>query len=201
MAKYTLLPTKKIWFILGLLSLICVENINSSNKGCPPIYEVLEYELNIEKSIINNICRTEYYVDESSADDSGASGETTPHFKSICSFDCDEYIEFCPLLSKKLHYTLIYDYSDLRWKYNEILAVCKKWDELYYTPEPDTTTTTAKEITTPTATDTTTPTEPITQQVNRQAKKYSKDGSIAIVSVMGIMLGGVICISIYLCRR
>lgn len=206
MAKYTLLPAKKIWFTLGLLSLICVENINSFNKGCPPIFEVFENELKLEASIINTICRTEYYVDETSGDSSSDSSGSKPQFKSICSFDCDEYIEFCPLLSKKIHYTLIYNYDDFRWKYNEILSVCKNWDELFYTHEPSSSTTT--DTTTATTTDTiTTATTPDTTTTGKQSQsnsdahsQYSKGGTIGIITVIGLLMGIVIGISVYLCR-
>jgi hypothetical protein len=220
MAKYTLLPAKKIWFTLGLLSLICVENINSFNKGCPPIFEVFENELKLESSIINTICRTEYYVDELSGDSSSDSSGSKPQFKSICSFDCDEYIEFCPLLSKKIHYTLIYNYDDFRWKYNEILTVCKNWDELFYTPEPSSSTTTATttidtttatttiDTTTATTTiDTTTATTTDTITTGKQSQsnsdahsQYSKGGTIGIITVIGLLMGIVTGISVYLCR-
>jgi hypothetical protein len=200
MAKYRLLPTKKIWFILGLLSLICVENINSSIKGCPPIFEVFENELMLEAKILNTICRTEYYIDESSGDSSGDSSGSMPQFKSICSFDCDEYIEFCPLLSKKIHYTLIYDYSDLRWKYNEILSICKKWAELYYTTGiSSSTTATTTEQSSSTTTDTTT-TGKQSQSNSDTHSQYSKGWTIGIITVIGILMGIVTGISVYLCR-
>ena len=53
---------KKLWVIIGIVSLLCVKNINSSIKGCPQLYDTLESELNIEASIINNVCKKKYYI-------------------------------------------------------------------------------------------------------------------------------------------
>jgi hypothetical protein len=156
--QYTSLPIKKAWLIIGLLSLICVKNINSSDKGCPPIFEVLEYELKIQSSVIDKVCQSEYLDDDSSTGNMDDYGDdysgTNTNLKSLCSFECDYYIEYCPVLSEKIHNILVYNYDDFRWKYNEILSVCKNWDELFYTEEPSSTTTDT--TTTGTTTDTTT---------------------------------------------
>ena len=202
MENYTLLPAKKIWFIIGLLSLICVKNINSSTKGCPQIFEVFEYELKIDKAVINNVCRVEYLDDDSSGDNSGeSSGDnkgTKPRFNSICSFKCDYYMDFCPRLAEKLHHILIYNYDDFRWKYNDILTVCKKWDELFYTPEPSSTTTTEPPDTIEVETTTEKITTVETQKQSNSDIKYSKGGTIGIVTVIGILICMVTGVSIFL---
>jgi hypothetical protein len=96
---------------------------------------------------------------------------------------------------------LIYNYDDFRWKYNEILAVCKNWDELFYTPEPSSSTTTdTTTIDTTTATTTETTTGKQSQSNSDVHSQYSKGGTIGIITVIGILMGIVTGISVYLCR-
>lgn len=199
---------RKLWIIAGLFSLVCVENINMANRGCPPIYDVFLSQLEIDGSIIDKLCRTEYYMDDSSGDYSGSgSGDNSkPVFKSVCSFECEEYTEFCPLLSKKLHYTMVYLYDDIRWKYTDVLHFCKKWDYYYYEYEPETTTPTIPSTTTETIHSTLTINQNISTTddkliVDNEEETYSKGGTIGILTIMGILLGSALGITIYLCKR
>jgi len=200
---------RKLWIIAGLISLVCVENIDTSNKGCPPIYDVFVSQLEIDNSIIEKICKTEYYMDDSSGDysgsgDSSGSDKTKPIFKSVCSFECEEFTEFCPLLSKKLHYTMVYLYDDIRWKYTDVLNLCKKWEYYYYEYDDETTTETIH-ITTSTHPSTMTTNQNVTTTADKlivgTEETYSEGGTIGIITVMVILLCSALGVTIYLCKR